>query len=389
MVGEETAANGGLAMNGDTIFLINENDELERIPCRPYDSEDLLQRLVESHPEILVGDQIDPDNPPRWLLIDREVGIPDGEGSADRWAVDHLLLDQDGRPTFVEVKRSTDTRIRREVVGQMLDYAANANVYWPKDKIRALAAEVVGGIEQLDVRVRQFLTQKSAAGDDIDTEGYWEEVDRNLRNGAVRLLFVADVIPTELRRVIEFLNGHMPLIDVLGVEIRQYEGQSVRALVPRVIGQTESARQQKATHPKQVRRTTQDEFLGGCPGRTRQFFFHLINTAKAEGYEILWGTKGFSVRLSGQSGASKSLFYAYPVGIGWPANPLFQAYLGYVDDETVAAALRKDLLKIAAFAEKGKHTLEIALADSTADELLPHLPAILRVPKQLLRIVGN
>jgi hypothetical protein len=34
-------------------------------------------------------------------------------------------------PTLVEVKRSDDTRIRREVVGQMLDYAANGVVYWP------------------------------------------------------------------------------------------------------------------------------------------------------------------------------------------------------------------------------------------------------------------
>jgi 5-methylthioribose kinase len=37
----------------------------------------------------------------------------------------------------VEVKRSSDTRIRREVVGQMLDYAANAVVYWPLEMIRA------------------------------------------------------------------------------------------------------------------------------------------------------------------------------------------------------------------------------------------------------------
>jgi len=40
-------------------------------------------------------------------------------------------LDQDAIPTIVEVKRSTDTRIRREVVGQMLGYAANAVVYCP------------------------------------------------------------------------------------------------------------------------------------------------------------------------------------------------------------------------------------------------------------------
>ena len=38
---------------------------------------------------------------------------------------------------MVEVKRSTDTRLRRELVGQMLDYAANAVVYWPLEEIRS------------------------------------------------------------------------------------------------------------------------------------------------------------------------------------------------------------------------------------------------------------
>jgi hypothetical protein len=58
-------------------------------------------------------------------------------GSGNRWSVDHLFLDQDAIPTIVEVKRSSDTRIRREVVGQMLDYAANAVVYWAVEAIRA------------------------------------------------------------------------------------------------------------------------------------------------------------------------------------------------------------------------------------------------------------
>lgn len=40
-------------------------------------------------------------------------------------SLDLFLLDQDGIPTLVEVKRSSDTRTRREVVAQMLDYAAN------------------------------------------------------------------------------------------------------------------------------------------------------------------------------------------------------------------------------------------------------------------------
>lgn len=37
--------------------------------------------------------------------------------------MDHLFVDQDAIPTLVEVKRSSDTRIRREVVGQLLEYS--------------------------------------------------------------------------------------------------------------------------------------------------------------------------------------------------------------------------------------------------------------------------
>src|SRR6266536_4640753 len=104
---------------------------------QPYDSEDILQALIARFPSLLAGDQLDSTSPRRWVLVDREAGLPDDEDAAGRWSVDHLFIDQDAIPTLVEVKRSSDTRIRREVVGQMLDYAANAVVYWPVDYFRA------------------------------------------------------------------------------------------------------------------------------------------------------------------------------------------------------------------------------------------------------------
>lgn len=70
----------------------------------------------------------------------------------DRWSADHLLLDQFGVPIIVEVKRA-----RREVVGQMLEYAANATRYWPPDRMRALAVERYGGVDGLDARILDFL----------------------------------------------------------------------------------------------------------------------------------------------------------------------------------------------------------------------------------------
>jgi hypothetical protein len=65
------------------------------------------------------------------------MNVPGSDESLGRFSLDHLFLDQDGIPTLVEVKRSSDTRIRREVIGQMLDYAANDVVYWPIEMIRS------------------------------------------------------------------------------------------------------------------------------------------------------------------------------------------------------------------------------------------------------------
>src|SRR5690606_13263561 len=113
------------------IFLLGTDDQLLELVERPYDSERLLQQLLESHPALLSGNQVDPGNPRRWLLINRETGVPSAPDGGARWSLDHLFIDQDGIPTLIEVKRSTDTRIRREVIGQMLDYAANAVAYWP------------------------------------------------------------------------------------------------------------------------------------------------------------------------------------------------------------------------------------------------------------------
>lgn len=111
------------------IFLLRGNDELVEMRESPYEAEDVLQALIARFPSLLAGDQYSGGSPRRWLLVGREASLPDDEDGAGRWSVDHLFLDQDAVPTLVEVKRGSDTRIRREVVGQMLDYAANGVVY--------------------------------------------------------------------------------------------------------------------------------------------------------------------------------------------------------------------------------------------------------------------
>lgn len=213
------------------IYLIQDNCRLVEMKEEPYESEDGLQKLLADYPSLLAGEQIDSAAPRRWLLVLREIAIPDSEDSAGRWALDHLFLDQDGIPTIVEVKRSSDTRIRREVVGQMLDYAANAVLYWSIEKIRA-QFEANSNAEQL---LMDFLGNEEA-----DIEKFWQQVKINLQLGKVRLVFVADKIPVELQRIVEFLNQQMNPTQVLAVEIKQYVGQGLKTLVPRVIGHTKN-----------------------------------------------------------------------------------------------------------------------------------------------------
>ena len=105
------------------IFLLDEKRNLTPMEETSYESESLLQRLLADHPDLLSGDDTGASEPRRWLLVSREMSMPAEQDGAGRWSLDHLFLDQDGVPTLIEVKRSSDTRIRREVVGQMLDYA--------------------------------------------------------------------------------------------------------------------------------------------------------------------------------------------------------------------------------------------------------------------------
>ncbi len=224
------------------IFLIQSDGSLLELAEEAYDSESLLQELIAKYPNLLSGDQSHVKRSRRWLLIGREIGVPDEDSAGDRWSLDHLFLDQDGIPTLVEVKRSSDSRIRREVVGQLLDYAANAVLHWSIERIQTeLESSAVQKGLDFDLYLRDFL------GPERDISEFWQTVRANLLSGRIRLIFVADEIPRELQRIVEFLNQQMSPAEVYAIEVRQYAGAGIRALVPRLVGVTASADLKKSS----------------------------------------------------------------------------------------------------------------------------------------------
>jgi hypothetical protein len=231
------------------VFVLKDASTLVEMQSAQFAAEADFQRLICDFPELLAGDQIDSVNPRRWVLVKREKGVPAEEGGSGRWSIDHLFLDQDGIPTLVEVKRQTDTRLRREVIGQMLDYAANGVAYWPVEEI---ISEFKAVCEQAgrdpDETISELVKQAHSPDE------FWQLVKTNLKAGRIRMLFLADAIPPELRRVVEFLNAQMDPAEVLALELRQFEGQGLRTLVPRVYGQTEEAQARKNPARSSVRR---------------------------------------------------------------------------------------------------------------------------------------
>lgn len=270
------------------VFLIH-NDGLVQMNEQSYDSEDLLQELLATYPSLLAGEQMDSRSPRRWLLVRREVGVPCQEDGSNRWSVDHLFLDQDGIPTLVEVKRSNDTRIRREVVGQMLDYAANAVVYLPVENIRARFEQ---RCEESKLDPEQQLQEH--LGDDGNPDQFWQMVKTNLQAGKVRMVFVADVIPPELRRIVEFLNEQMDPAEVLAVEIKQYTGQGFRSLIPRVMGQTAEAEKKKGLSSKSSKKWDEASFLQKLVDQKGSDYAvpakKILDWLKQESVQVTWGS---------------------------------------------------------------------------------------------------
>ena len=241
---------------------------------------------------MLGGERMTPDAPRRWLLISREMGIPDSPDSGDRWAVDHLLLDQDARPTLVEVKRGDNPEIRRRVVGQMLDYAAHATRYWSAAGIRETFEANAG--DKAAAQLTELLGGDSEPDEDA-YEAFWERVDKNLGDENIRLLFVADRIPSDLAHIVEFLNRHMgPQVEVLAVELKQFRGEGVRTLVPRVIGRSDGHRSRTSS----TRRTlTMETLLPEFPdGAVREAARELLERSEHAGATLGWGSAGVSIR---------------------------------------------------------------------------------------------
>ena len=299
-----------------------------------------MQALVGAHPE-LIADQ---DGP--LLLIRREQPIVDRQDGSGRWSLDHLFVTRGGVPVLVELKRAVDTRLRREVVGQMLDYAANGTAYWQAGRIaESYAATAAREGRDADAELAGFL------GGGAEPESFWSQVDANFSAGRIKMVFVADTIPRELARIGECLNEQMRA-DVRAVELSWFESEAgVTALSPRYIGETERAQNEKAARGA-LPAIGRDAWIAEHLGRHGE-----ATLAAAETYLVAVESAGGRAEVTSTQGSVIASFDTtagpfYPVALSRFGKGVVQLNLGYLmsrpafADVAIRRALYDDLVAI-------------------------------------------
>lgn len=250
-----------MSTNSEEIFLID-SATIRRMPQRAMregllgkNLEDALQYLMECYPQLIPGKQIAPssDDPPRFVLLRREIHV------AGLNRLDHLFVDQRGILTLVETKLAQNPESRREVVGQIMEYAANAFDAWGEGKVRAKAADYYRSQgKSLD---ETLLNEFGSESFDVDL--FWQQVEENLRRRRIRLIIAGDQLRPEVRRMIEFINSEMQNVEILGLELGCYgESDSSVVIVPRIIGQS-LASAERRTSPSDATVWVDDKIKSG------------------------------------------------------------------------------------------------------------------------------
>jgi hypothetical protein len=270
--------------NDKNFFQTAGSQVLAELSKTPYENEAVLQKALADAPEVIAGFTTTGDEPTRLLLIKKEMTIPAADNSGTL-RVDHLYADATGVPVLVEVKRSTDLRLRREVVAQMLDYAASAAQEWPAEVIRDSLEQRAG----LHKSVDELLSENEIP---MTADVLISTITDNLSVGKIRMMFVADEITESLRRIIEFLNMQMSPAEVLGVEVPQYVGTEGTAYVPRLVGRTAAARSKKiaaGSGQPWDRDLFLDTARARCSDEQYELIVELLDQVFAANGRVVWG----------------------------------------------------------------------------------------------------
>ena len=172
----------------------NKINKLDRVLLNSKSfQENWLQELLENEPSILPTGTIDSIFSPI-ISIAREVETPSGY-------IDNFFISSKGYLVLVETKLWRNPEARREVVGQIIDYAKDIKE-WDYEKINSIYKKYNNTNKSLFSKLVESNYQEE------DNEANFIDIlEKNIKNSRFLLMIVGDGIREGVERMTEFLNN--------------------------------------------------------------------------------------------------------------------------------------------------------------------------------------
>jgi len=258
-----------------------------------YENEAALQEILFQHPTLVPGVSGE-------VIACRE--FQSGVGPADV-----VILDADGAITIVESKLAANPQVRREVIGQILDYAS---------RLWQMSAQ-----EFEDAWSRAAPDHRSPFVALDDTDGRIRAaVQENLEVGRFNLVLAVDRINDDLSRIVTFLNAvTKPSTGVIAVEFaRVYDG-ATEILIPTAYGVELVEAKAASSYRNRARWTVEQvhSWVVENDPESAPVFDAFLEGLHANGFRVgggraqtpsMWG----SIRIPGLGEKFPLLVYTYP-----------------------------------------------------------------------------
>lgn len=342
-----------------------------------------LQLVLDAHPSVLPTVEADERIEGPLFSLGREVHTHAGP-------IDNLFISANGQLVVVETKLFRNPQARREVVAQIIDYAAHVR-RWGYDRLDALSRARHEGESLWAV----------ACSDQVEESTWIDRVSDNLEKGRMTLLVVGDGIRSETESLTEALAGHPDFQFRLAlVEMRVFEmGSGERLVVPVTLTKTfeveravVTIKYEGAARPDvKVATPTAPEASRGRRVLSEQALLDALSEYEdgeayarvarnlleciAEPLQAVWTSAGFSIKIPDPNGSATmlSLFvvqahsdsYGY---LRWITEQLGRMGVSSRDAKALASDYEGILRAFGAKPTKGGEQYNLDLLDLTGKE---------------------
>ena len=320
--------NKGNRQQGTPYFISETNSfQLERIPLNEkHFQENWLQKIIHKNPQILPIDDIESGFAPL-ISLGREISTSVGY-------IDNLYISPNGYLTIVETKLWRNPEAKREVVGQIIDYAkelTNWNFTKLNDGVKNSSQLYNNNFKGIIELIKDF--------ENIEEHEEYKIIDnieRNLKRGRFLLLIVGDGIRESVEEMVDFLSNTPQIQFTLGlVELQFYKNPNVEGeliAIPNLITRTREITRaivkiensttgnvtietdfiEEKVKPITVRTTiTEDDFFEQLQQNTdyesAEFAKHILATVKEKGYFVEWRQGAFVAKILDPNGSGSKI----------------------------------------------------------------------------------